>query len=172
MWLVVQDYNTFCEDRRLLAAYLMSVVSIQQVDKDITTPKLIILFEADVERAAETGLLSAELHGILRAAFNNLCTDSQEIEGVNSILRRIVTLAPSIRQPLLSSRILVKKHLNYLSADCKSKHEEKAAREGLVTAAVHGHHFASRRLADAELEKAAPNKTYQFNFHVFEWTCD
>jgi hypothetical protein len=99
-------------------------LSCLQVDGDVTTLKLIVLFEADLQAAATTGLLSPELHGVLTEAFDNLSTDSQEVESVNSILSRIVTLSPAIQKELLSSRLMIKKHLGYTTASCKSKAED------------------------------------------------
>ncbi len=48
--------------------------------------------------------------------FEHWALHTQEIEGVNSVLKYTTTLAPHIGFPLLSSRISIKKLLHYYGA--------------------------------------------------------
>lgn len=53
---------------------------------------------------------------MLYKLFDNWVLHTQEIEGVNSILKYVSTLAPSIAFALLGSRVTIKKMLNYFGA--------------------------------------------------------
>ena len=86
---------------------------------------------------------SQELFGLLPC-------DTQEIEGANSIIKRVHHLAPNVKLPLMSARIVIKKALGgeilkggkqaRLDAVHHAVENHKAALEQLQLIAVHGPH--------------------------------
>ncbi len=153
-WLIWRPHDVPCDCRRALSAYLVSVVYASQVSGDLTTLKVIVIFEQELVAAASSGMLDYELWVVVTSMFGHLHTDSQEIEGVNSILRRIVTIAPSIQQQLLSSRLQIKKHLGEQTRHAKTESECKEIRSQIAASAVQGHYFASEQSKDKDAEKA------------------
>ena len=73
--------------------------------------KLARLCRRDLEVARDTGKLLGPLRGLLVELFGCTRPDTQAVEGVNSMLRRMLTLAPSVSLELLSSRLIIKKAL-------------------------------------------------------------
>ena len=71
--------------------------------------KLARLCRRDLEVARDTGKLLGPLRGLLGELFACTSPDTQAVEGVNSMLRRMLTLAPSVSLELLSSRLIIKK---------------------------------------------------------------
>eukprot|EP00969_Alexandrium_andersonii_P257905 11403730-Alexandrium_andersonii.AAC.1 len=76
-----------------------------------------------------------------------MLTDTQALEGINSMIKHMVRLAPNMRLKLLSSRVVIKKTL----AD---RVTSKAAREELLQFAVGNHEnaVALAPLADGRFE--------------------
>ena len=64
-------------------------------------------------------LLRQRLHSLLYDVAWNWALHTQEVEGVNSVLKYTATLSPNISFKLLASRITVKK----LIASCKTRAE-------------------------------------------------
>jgi hypothetical protein len=73
--------------------------------------KLARLFRRDLEVARDTGKLLGPLRGLLVELFGCTRPDTQAVEGVNSMLRRMLNLAPHLSVELLSSRLIIKKAL-------------------------------------------------------------
>jgi hypothetical protein len=81
------------------------------LDNDYTTLKLRLIFERELLGAAETGKIDPVLWEFLDDLFNMTAENTQDIEGVNSVIRHIVDLAPSVSLATLSSRVVIKKIL-------------------------------------------------------------
>lgn len=79
--------------------------------------------------------------------FGLLPLDTQDVEGANSILKRIYTLAPNIKLPLMSARVTIKKGLGD-----RILHGSKDIRREAISYAVTQHSFAR------ELVEAAPDR--------------
>ena len=69
--------------------------------------------------------------------FRLLPCDTQEIEGANSIIKRVHSLAPNIKLPLMSARILIKKALGG-----QILHSGRQARLDAINYAVETHQQA------------------------------
>lgn len=81
--------------------------------------------------------------------FGLLPLDTQDIEGANSILKRIYTLSPNIKLPLMSARVMIKKGLG----DRILHGSKDIRREAISYAATPTQHSSAR-----ELVKAIPDR--------------
>ncbi len=115
-----------------MAKEVLRVAAHPNSTDDDVAPKLGYIFKAELTAAASDGFLSPKLFDLLYSIFDTLKLDTQEIEGINGLLKRCIDLAPNIAVELLSSRMLAKKNLqvNFGSA---------AAREDLIQQCIENH---------------------------------
>eukprot|EP00969_Alexandrium_andersonii_P173615 7675694-Alexandrium_andersonii.AAC.1 len=102
--------------------------------------KLRRTFAGELARAAADGTLDGELWHLLRSVGRAIGTDTQQLEGVNSMVKHMTKLAPNMKLRLLSSRVVIKKTL---SDSLRTKGE----RERLVQFAIE-HHAGAKALVD------------------------
>ena len=91
------------------------------------TVKWVGHFELQLERARDEGTCAPDLFSatlMLRAA---LPVDTQEIEGMNSILQTMASRATTMRIPLASDRMQVKKSQKLSVEECLECHEDVVA---------------------------------------------
>lgn len=93
-----------------------------------------------------SGDLPAELRSWSEAT---LPLDTQDIEGANSIIKKIKDIAPNIQISLLSDRLLVKKGLTSQILGV-SPHERSQARMNAISFAVETHGHARRVLSEVK----------------------
>ncbi len=117
---------------------------------DLSTLKIAVLFRHQLSHAVSTGRLHYPLFEFLKTLFLCWPTDTQEIEGVNSIISRMVSLAPAIQLPLLSARITVKKALGTLRS--KTKADTHTARNEFIKDSCQTHAFANMTLNEMSTE--------------------
>ena len=112
-------------------AIISMVVHHAPCDCDIA-PKLGLCFRREIELAAQDGTLCRQLFTLLFALLSSVRLDTQEVEGINSILKRAVDLAPAISADLLAARMVCKKKLavSYSTAPL---------RDGLVQTCIQAH---------------------------------
>lgn len=109
-WMIyTTDPNQPCEKRKKVSADLLRSPS-QNLDASFTQ-KFRDLLKDDLGRCSSTGCLEPMLHQLLFESFSLLVMDTQEVEGCNSIIKKVVQIAPSIKLPLLSDRLMIKKTL-------------------------------------------------------------
>jgi hypothetical protein len=108
VWLVSTRPLEACGKRKAVAAELLQLCSLGELQDDFSN-KLATLFGSEMRSAAQTGQLCPRLHDMLSLAFGILMVDTQEIEGVNSIIKYVTTISPNISTSLLQSRILINK---------------------------------------------------------------
>lgn len=109
-WMIyTTDPNQPCEKRKAVSADLLRSPS-QNLDASFTQ-KFRDLFADDLGRCSSTGCLEPMVHQLLFESFSLLVMDTQEVEGCNSIIKKIAQIAPSIKLPLLSDRLVIKKTL-------------------------------------------------------------
>ncbi len=121
------------------------------LDNDAVAFKIMLLFHTELLNTIRTGTLDPELHKLLVDVFEMMTDNTQDIEGVNSIISHIVDLAPSIGLKLLSGRILVKKTLKFAAA---SERENVIQEVCQVHSAVRRHEFDAARWEVAVLDAA------------------
>jgi hypothetical protein len=80
-------------------------------DHDDLTLKYRLLFEYELVSASETGTFDAELWQFTQDMFDMTVDNTQDIEGLNSIIKHVVDLAPRIELKTLSARVQIKKML-------------------------------------------------------------
>lgn len=116
--LVVSAFDIDCQLRVEVASELLKIARGQipvktagklQVLPDTFTLGFSQLFEGLLENAAVCGMLDPELYCFLTELSREVPLDTQEIEGMNSMIKHMSRLAPNIQLPLLSSRIQIKK---------------------------------------------------------------
>jgi len=140
--LVLSPHDRACENRACIADDLLNLhaggaASGRTTDglPDGFTLKFVALFQGLIEQTRATGFLDPELHAFHTSLSERVPLDTQRIEGMNSMVKRCVKLAPNIGLPLLSSRIQIKKACHHLL-------QTKADRSELVQLAVHHHEEA------------------------------
>jgi len=108
-WLIfTKDPLKVCRKRQDLASELIS----ENCDYDQSfTAKLVAFFRPELEHCASTGMLDQLMHQCVSDFFEVSCLDTQAVEGANSMVKKMVQIAPNIKLPLLSDRLLVKKVL-------------------------------------------------------------
>ena len=116
VWFIASDPALACPNRRHMATDLLSMSSPEIGDE--TSEKIQFEFEAAVKEAADHGAMSnLDFYDLLGDIFAMWKADNQEIEGVASIIKRIMDICPHITWQLLSSRVVIRKFL----ADVKTK---------------------------------------------------
>ena len=166
-WLVfTNDPVTPCDMRRKIAKEL--VESRPELLDEHFTRKFVSLFREDLELSKKSGCIEPMLFQLLSEAFRMLPLETQEVEGINSIVKRIVKIAPSIKLPLLSDRVLIKKALSTKILAGQTADERREARHDALHRCVEWHPAAILqcgalmmedrfgRADDAELERALP----------------
>ena len=126
-----------CQEFPRLLAWLTSVAQGQQNDfiadvcrllceKMLSAPatvdnftfKVWTWFHADLQDCAETGVVPYNLHAFIADANDVWLVDSQYVEGCNGVLKKVVTVAPNIHLPMISSRTTVKRLFGLTTKDC------------------------------------------------------
>lgn len=100
-------------------------------DCDIA-PKLGQCFRREIELAAMHGTLCIQLFTLILSLLSSVRLDTQEVEGINSILKRAVDLAPAISADLLAARMVCKKKLAV-------SYNTAPLRDGLVQTCIQAH---------------------------------
>ena len=105
-WLVKSGPEVVCRKRAGVAAAMIAGDMPAQAGHgvDAFSGKLLATFRRELEEAAASGRLDTRLHCLICTTFRALLPTTQEVESMNSQIRRMVTLSPSIGLPLLSSR--------------------------------------------------------------------
>ncbi len=93
------------------------------------------------QECADRGTLSYDLWQLLRCLMRMLAVDTQEIEGLNSVIKHVLGLAPAMGLKLLSSRALIKKTIMW-------RDHGPQAIDSLATKCAAFHHTALRVHAD------------------------
>eukprot|EP00959_Pyramimonas_sp_CCMP1952_P405423 8497037-Pyramimonas_sp.AAC.1 len=108
LWLVKSDAESYCEDRRACAAHLLAA---PRDALDDATQKLRALFRRELECAKDSGTLPCHLYLLLVDIGLQWTTNTQELEGMNNVVKSIGRSAPHIGWPLLSARLTSKKDI-------------------------------------------------------------
>jgi len=85
--------------------------------------KLAATFTAEFEACAKDGTLRPELFNLIFSIFAMIKLDTQEVEGINSLAKRCIDMAPAISPALLSARMVCKKNMqvNFSSGELREK---------------------------------------------------
>ena len=124
-WLVYRPFGEPCPERKRIAATLLDLLKQSNMDesfliknKHLQTPwKIVTRFAAELTVAYLEGTITRGLHFFLVCVVRQLSSDTQEIEGINSIIKHIKDVAPSIGLFLLNARTINKKTLDLSSGD-------------------------------------------------------
>jgi hypothetical protein len=100
--------DEFCDFRKAVAAELSAT---PDDGLDDMTRKIKHHFGDQLMHSAQTGFIHCDLHQLLDDIFEMFMTDTQEVEGINSIIKKITDIAPAIKLALLSDRVVIKKSL-------------------------------------------------------------
>ena len=158
-WLVWNPSHVKCTKRKSIASELLALLA-SGVAVDGVTLKLVTLFATQLRETEQTGQLDKFLYDMIDEILAVWLLDTQEIEGINSVIKHITKLARSISIQLLSDRVKCKKSIPY--------YDTPAAREDLLRLCVSQHeetlaHFKSRSkgFADVKVESASPLETFK-----------
>jgi hypothetical protein len=105
-WLVRRGAEEACAERKAVALDMINghMPSLPAYGVDGFSAKLVRVFRRELQEAATSGRLDDQVYGLVYRTFGALLLTTQEVESMNSQIRRMVTLSPSIALPLLSSR--------------------------------------------------------------------
>ena len=78
---------------------------------ELNAVKLRTVASEDLQAAKDVGTRSQFLWNLLVAIRKTIKSDAQENEGVNSVIKHVVSRAPSIQLPLVDARVRVKREL-------------------------------------------------------------
>ena len=106
-WMIFQEPDVACECRRTTAHYLLHCHDLD----DAFSKKLLDLYRDDFKLCSQIGTLPTYVYRLLPDFFAMVPLDSREVEGANSIIKRIHRLAPNIKLRLMGDRVLIKKML-------------------------------------------------------------
>lgn len=95
-WLTYQPHDVSCDFRRDLARRLLLAESVAELNDDDLTFKFRLLFEAELIEAVESGMLHRDVWQLTFDIMAMTTDNTQDIEGLNSILSHIVKLSPNI----------------------------------------------------------------------------
>jgi len=84
---------------------------------DETTCKFRFIFWVQIVEAASTGMFNLTAWMFLHALFEMWRLDTQEVEGVHNVLKRIYKCAPYCGWCLMSARLTLRKFLQGLNKD-------------------------------------------------------
>lgn len=140
-WMVHMPYNSPCERRKSVAKDLLAL-SAEHGQRDGLSYNLALLFQHDLTIARDTGTIRPDLFELLRCVFRMIHPGTQEIEGINSLVKHITDLAPSIGVRLLTSRIVSNNSLPHFNTP--------ALREQLVQEFVVMHAEVQKFVNDAD----------------------
>lgn len=73
--------------------------------------KFVTLFRLHVEEGARSGTIHPDVVTLVEAIGSCATADTQEVEGMNSIIKHVIRRSPAIALPLLSARVTGKKFL-------------------------------------------------------------
>ena len=140
-WLIFTEpaYNP-CDRRRQIAHELLQLPS-DRVDSSFTG-KFRTIFKEELEICARTGAIDALFFQLLRDFFNLLPIETQEVEGTNSMIKKTYQIAPAIKLPLMSDRILIKKALATKVISGETPAERWQSRMDALEFAVENRSFA------------------------------
>eukprot|EP00959_Pyramimonas_sp_CCMP1952_P112070 2343711-Pyramimonas_sp.AAC.1 len=107
-----------CDERRELAASLLQAAeafpgAAADLQCDATSKKFVDIFAPELARCRDEGrgALDRQLWAFVNAIAREWKLDTQEIEGVNSIIKTVWKRSPAIAWPLLSARMSMRKFL-------------------------------------------------------------
>jgi hypothetical protein len=134
MWLAESGGADACDNRKRVARYILET---PDESLEINCLKCKRLFQAELEETARTGLLNSAVVSLFRLVRSSWGSHIQCLEGMNSVIGLMAKRAPNMAVDLLSSRILVKNHLNIWGKDSSQKYSEvKPSIDALVDLAV------------------------------------
>lgn len=107
LWFVKAPPHVCCEIRRRVAANLLEA-PLDTLDAGFSR-KLLHLCLVDITAAANDGQCSIRLYNLIHDVSSVWEVDTQDIEGTNSIVKRLGMLAPNMTWDLLAARITIKK---------------------------------------------------------------
>lgn len=110
--LVKSPANEFCDERRRVAWKLVQIYDDESLaPHGSPQSKLAFLFIDDWRRTVEHGTMPDDLRTFFHCLVRLLPTDTQEIEGMNGIIRYLMTIGPTTSLALLCARVINKMKL-------------------------------------------------------------
>ena len=106
-----KPFDEVCPVRQQVAKDLLATPNccLEYVDQDLAL-KAKQEFHRDFVHAERTGLLTEPLRCFLLTLRSVLSLDTQDLEGINSLIQVMCSRAPSMRLPLLNARVSIKKY--------------------------------------------------------------
>lgn len=146
-WLFFSRPDVACQKRQEICGQLLVRRSERLLDEAFTC-KFCFLFEDELRAGATSGFLSENLHQLLTELFALLPLETQEVEGTNSIIKKIYELAPNIHLPLMSDRVLIKKALASKVTQGQTAADRRESRMDAIAYAVESHPLAIQQNLD------------------------
>ena len=109
LWFAAHPPTTPCSQRERIAKLILDT---PPSDLEINARKIRLLCDSDLRQAAAHGTTGIFLFTLVKCISISIKADVQEIEGINSMIKRIGERAPNMSLELLWARIAIKKRLN------------------------------------------------------------
>ena len=107
LWLVYNALDSECDIRKGIATELVDLLKTDDVHLQKTTAwKASSLFQPLLEQTIRDGTLHPQLHHLFCLYARQLNSDTQEVEGINGIIKKTCELFPAFQLQLLNSRVL------------------------------------------------------------------
>ncbi|CAK0906513.1 unnamed protein product, partial [Prorocentrum cordatum] len=130
--MVEQPPHEFDPVRQLVATELMTTddCCLQAPYSDLAI-KYKRLFGREFQKAREDGDCPRRLYNALVLLRSKLPLDNQDLEGMNSILQQMAKLAPRLKLPMATARMVIKKSPDITAQECASMHTAATASQAL-----------------------------------------
>ncbi len=107
-WLVWQPHSVICSDRR---ACCRDMLSTPEGQLGQTASAMLKIWLKEIQDAANTGLLDLDLWELIWDLASIWALETQELEGLNNIIRYVTKLAPNVRWATMVNRVMARKLL-------------------------------------------------------------
>lgn len=119
--------------------------------RNITIAKLLVWCRSDIDQASKSGTCGLRLWVVALLMRIYLCADTQEVEGINSIIRHLCTQCKHIGLVLVNSRVIIKKALGLGSKSQPVKWSHRRPHALAMLRSSMQHYDEGRRIIKEEL---------------------
>ena len=129
--LIKSPRDVVCRERMGVAAEILDTADccLVRMRSDVAL-KMQHVFRTDLEFAKTHGLLTNRLWAFVTLARGVMSHATQDVEGLNSIIKHITDIAPYMQLPLVNSRLSLKKGKRVTPRQCSDMEKEIKERQG------------------------------------------
>ncbi|CAK0860920.1 unnamed protein product, partial [Prorocentrum cordatum] len=166
-WMVFNDADTRCDRRKALATEMLDYLEKDEDDRNMKLQlpwKIAKCFEDELKVTKQDGTIHPELFKLLTVIVHMIPVDTQAVEGMNSMIKFIIKLAPAIGLELLSTRLYLKKELAVLKTTRRQSIPPGVLKD-LVDESAKNHEDNMKALQQRRLRVRTMSYKSQFHYH-------